>query len=124
MPRRRRLQTLPSTGLGLYGGGIDFQSLFDAAGNRHQLDVADVDGTMIGLFENKYQFDGLGRTTEITQQTYNYDDHHDVAEKRHVDFTYDLAGQLDTIQRYASTGTASPVAAFSSISIGLDESNR
>ncbi|MBN2579528.1 MAG: autotransporter-associated beta strand repeat-containing protein [Pirellulales bacterium] len=67
---------------------------FDGAGNRKQL-AAVLDTT--DDFVNDYEYDNLGRMIWIKQDDGGGNA---VAEKR-VDFTYDVAGQWDTITRYA-----------------------
>jgi RHS repeat-associated protein len=81
---------------GLMDGGyyddVVLSPLYDYSSRRTDL-YAYVGGG--ADFHNDYVYDGLGRLTRLTQSGYA------VANKR-VDFTYDAAGQYDTIARYAS----------------------
>ncbi|GAB6167539.1 hypothetical protein JCM19992_35390 [Thermostilla marina] len=74
---------------------ITFTQEYDAAGRRTRL-AARINGT--DDFVNAYTYDPLGRLIRLTQG--EQPGGRDVAEKR-VDFSYDAAGQLDTLTRYA-----------------------
>ncbi|MEX2170785.1 MAG: RHS repeat-associated core domain-containing protein [Pirellulales bacterium] len=85
---------------------IAFQHVYDGVGNLTTVSA------FIGStsdYENGYQYDNLHRLTTLTQQEATTGTPNEVLAKR-VDMAYDLAGQFDTITRYASTTTASPVA--------------
>jgi RHS repeat-associated protein len=84
---------------------VGFTSQFDQSGNRREM-TAQFIVNMPWDFVNHYSYDGLNRLTQITQQGLG---DNAVAAKR-VNFTYDLAGQVDTIQRYSSLDTSAPVA--------------
>ena len=77
---------------------------YDAAGRRTQL-AGRVNST--DDFVNDYLYDNLGRVTRLTQG--EQPGGKDVAEKR-VEFSYDAAGQLDTLTRYADTAGTQLVA--------------
>jgi RHS repeat-associated protein len=75
--------------------GVSFSpvtwNMYDAESNRTDFGVSLISGP--DDFTNHYSFDSLGRVTSI-EQSGNF-----AADKR-VDFTYDRAGQWDTITRY------------------------
>ncbi|MHB1036579.1 MAG: golvesin C-terminal-like domain-containing protein [Pirellulales bacterium] len=73
---------------------VAFTQAYDALGRRTQL-AATLDTT--ADFVTDYSFDNLGRMTQVKQTGQGGNA---VAAKR-VDFTYDIAGQWDTIDRYA-----------------------
>ena len=81
-------------------------SAYDAAGRRTSFDAA-IAGT--ADFANTYQYDALGRTTQITQTDGDPGSGESVSDKR-IDLTYTDRGQFDTITRYADLAGISLVA--------------
>ncbi len=89
-----------------------FTSQFDKNGNRRELATSLYNGddeSTTNDFKNTYTYDALNRLSDIVQQAVGGYGANSVAAK-HVHFAYDLASQLDSITRYASTGTTGAVA--------------
>jgi len=74
---------------------VTFTQVYDAAGRRTELKTQ-INGT--AEFVNQWTYDALGRVVRITQGP--QPGGRAVAEKR-VDFSYDAAGQLTALARYA-----------------------
>ncbi|GAB6184542.1 RHS repeat-associated core domain-containing protein [Thermopirellula anaerolimosa] len=83
---------------------LTFGRVYDSAGRQTRL-IVDLNGTKD--FKNRYFYDSLGRVTFITQAAQSGGN--PVATKM-VNFTYDAAGQLDTLTRYADLAAAQLVA--------------
>ena len=94
---------------------ISFSQQYDAAGHRTRL-VSSINGTPD--FKNWYFYDPLGRLSSLkqAQQTGGSP----VARKL-IDFSYDAAGQLATLTRYADTSRTQLVA---QTDYGYDQTGR
>jgi RHS repeat-associated protein len=86
------------------GPTVVFDTAWDAVFRRTSL-AANVNSS--ADFVNDYQYDDLGRMTQVTQQSQSGGNA--VAEKR-VDFTYNPLGQFTSVTRYSDVAGLSPVA--------------
>jgi hypothetical protein len=92
-------------GLSTAIGDVVFAQEHDLAGRRVR-QTAEIGSTPTHDFQNDYQYDQMGRLKLLTQRDQPSDTYNPVAEKR-VDFTYNLASQFDTIDRFNTLAGAS-----------------